>query len=103
MSGRFAMAALHRFAGKVRAAASVYGTEVMTEGPVSPHLLAAQANSRLYVAIAELDAYAPAAPAAPLRAAFAEGAVDAEIEILDRKGDVAGRRVSGRRDRGGGR
>src|SRR3546814_9633595 len=54
----------------------------MTEGPDSPHLLEAQANSRLYVAIAELDAYAPAAQAAPLRAAFAEGAVDAEIEIL---------------------
>src|SRR3546814_8814139 len=49
MSGRFAMAALHRFAGKVRAAAPVYGTEVMTEGADRPHLLAAQGTGRAHV------------------------------------------------------
>src|SRR3546814_13080565 len=82
MTGRFAMAALHRFAGTVRAPASVYGTEVMTEGPDRPHLLAAQANSRLYVAIAELYEYALAAQPAPMRAAFPDGAAVAATEIF---------------------
>lgn len=82
MSGRFAMAALHRFPGQVRAAASIYGTELITGQPDSPHFLAAQASGRLYVAIAENDIYAPAAQAEPMRAEFQKGTVDADVEVL---------------------
>lgn len=82
MSGRFAMAALHRWPGEMRAAASIYGTEVITGKPDSPHILAAQATGRLYVAIAEHDMYAPASEAEPLRTLFSGAAVDAEVEVV---------------------
>lgn len=82
MSGRFAMAALHRWPGQMRAAASIYGTELITGNPDSPHMLAAQATGRLYVAIAEHDMYAPASEAEPLRALFSGAAVEAEVEVV---------------------
>lgn len=82
MSGRFAMAALHRWPGQMRAAASIYGTELITGKLDSPHMLAAQATGRLYVAIAEHDIYAPASEAEPLRALFNGAAVDAEVEVV---------------------
>lgn len=82
MSGRYAMAALNKWPGRVRAAASIYGTDLVTGKPDSPHLLGAQVTGRLYVVIAEKDPFAPASEAPILEAEFQKGPVDAELEIV---------------------
>lgn len=82
MSGRFALVAAQRWPDQVRAAASVYGTGLVTEGADSPHLLAAEAPAATYTVFAELDQHAPAAHAAPMREAFAARGRDAEVEVL---------------------
>ena len=82
MSGRFALVAAQRWPDQVRAAASVYGTGLVTGDADSPHLLAARAPGELYVVFGELDAHAPAAHAAPMREAFAATGARAEVEVL---------------------
>ena len=82
MSGRYALVAAHRWPRQVRAAASVYGTGLVTRDADSPHLLAAQAPAEFYVVFAELDMHAPAAHAGPMRDAFAAAGARAEVEVL---------------------
>ncbi|MFZ6763204.1 dienelactone hydrolase family protein [Pseudoroseomonas sp. WGS1072] len=82
MSGRFALAAAQKWPHQVRAAASVYGTGLVTEEAESPHRLAAAAPGNIYVAFAELDQHAPAAHAAPMREAFQAAGREAEVEVL---------------------
>jgi carboxymethylenebutenolidase len=60
MSGRYAMNAATHFPGRVRAAASIYGTHLVTDQPDSPHLAAQKTKAELYFGCAETDVYAPA-------------------------------------------
>jgi carboxymethylenebutenolidase len=60
MSGRYAMNAATHFPGRVRAAASIYGTHLVTDQPDSPHLAAQKSKAELYFGCAETDVYAPA-------------------------------------------
>lgn len=82
MSGRFALVAAQRWPERVRAAAAIYGTGLVTEGADSPHLLAAAAPAATYTVFAELDQHAPAAHAGPMREAFAARGRVAEVEVL---------------------
>src|SRR5258708_30242302 len=60
MSGRYAVNAATHFPDQVKAAASVYGTNLATDQPDSPHLAAGKPKAELYFACAEPDIYAPA-------------------------------------------
>jgi len=59
MSGPFAMTAAARFS-RMRAAAALYGVDMVTDKPDSPHALAGDIEGELYVGFAEHD---PAVPA----------------------------------------
>ncbi len=59
MSGRYAANAATHFPDRVKAAASVYGTHLVTDQPDSPHLAASKTKAELYFACAETDIYAP--------------------------------------------
>ena len=59
MSGRYAVNAATHFPDRVKAAASVYGTNLASEQPDSPHLAPPKTKAELYFACAEEDIYAP--------------------------------------------
>jgi len=81
MSGQYAINAAARRPERIACAASLYGVQLVTDAPDSPHLAARKARAELYFACAEHDAYAPLemveAPDASLKA---EG-VNAEVEL----------------------
>ena len=81
MSGRYAMGAASNFPDRVKAAASIYGTHLMTDQPDSPHLTARKATAEFYVACAEFDHYVPLEIIEPLRAALKGDGVEAEVEL----------------------
>src|SRR5260370_3329374 len=59
MSGRYAINAATHLPGRVKAAASIYGTRLATDQPDSPHLAASKTKAELYFGCAETDIYAP--------------------------------------------
>jgi carboxymethylenebutenolidase len=59
MSGRYAINAATHFPDQVKAAASIYGVQLATGEPDSPHLAARKTKAELYFACAETDIYAP--------------------------------------------
>ena len=81
MSGRYAVNAAVRHPDKVRAAASIYGTALVSDDPYSPHLSMQRTDARLYFACAETDQYAPPEMIEKLRAALAKAGGDVEVEI----------------------
>ena len=80
MSGRYAINAATHFPGAVKAAASIYGTHLVTDQPDSPHLAAGKTKAQLYFACAETDIYAPMETIEKLRQAMKDDA-KAEVEI----------------------
>ncbi len=81
MSGRYALSAAVRYPDRVTAAASIYGTHLMTDQPDSPHLTVRHAKAELYIACAEIDHYVPLEMVAPLREALHKSGVNAEVEL----------------------
>ena len=79
MSGRYAINAATHFPGQVKAAASIYGTHLVTDQPDSPHLAAGKTKAELYFGCAETDVYAPMEIIEKLKRAM-QGA-HAEVEI----------------------
>jgi len=80
MSGRYAMNAAMRHPERVRAAASIYGVELITDSPDSPHLAMQRTAGRLYFGCAEIDTYAPQETIDKLRAEATErGNVEVEV------------------------
>jgi carboxymethylenebutenolidase len=59
MSGRYAVNAATHFPDRVKAAASIYGVQLATDQPDSPHLAVQRTRAELYFACAETDVYAP--------------------------------------------
>jgi len=59
MSGRYAVNAATHFPDRVKAAASIYGTHLVTDQSDSPHLAASKTKAELYFGCAETDIYAP--------------------------------------------
>ena len=60
MSGQYAINAATHFPDRVRAAASIYGVQLATDRPDSPHLAGQKTKAELYFGCAETDVYAPA-------------------------------------------
>jgi carboxymethylenebutenolidase len=81
MSGQFAINAAGTFPDRVAAAASFYGTFLVTDKPDSPHLMAEKAKGELYIACAETDHWAPMEMVEALTASLAAGQANAEVEI----------------------
>jgi carboxymethylenebutenolidase len=81
MSGSFVVTAAARFP-RMRAAASLYGVNMVTDQPDSPHLLLGQVTGELYIAFAEVDPAVPANVAPDLRAALATTKVKHVLETI---------------------
>ena len=81
MSGQHAINAAARHPDRIKAAASIYGTRLVTDKPDSPHLVMRKAEAELYLACAEMDEYVPPEMVAAMQAALREGGVAAELEI----------------------
>jgi carboxymethylenebutenolidase len=79
MSGRYAINAAAHFPGRVKAAASIYGTHLATDQPDSPHLAASKTKAELYFGCAETDIYAPVEIIEKVRASMKDA--HAEVEI----------------------
>jgi carboxymethylenebutenolidase len=81
MSGRFALQALAQQPGRVVAAASFYGTRLVTEAADSPHLwLPRIAGGEAYLCFAEHDPFVPDSVPAQVAAAMAQSGVMHRIE-----------------------
>jgi carboxymethylenebutenolidase len=81
MSGRYAVNAATHFPGRVKAAASIYGTQLATDQPDSPHLAGRKTKAELYFGCAETDIHAPTETIEKVRQAMKEDGANAEVEI----------------------
>jgi carboxymethylenebutenolidase len=59
MSGQYAVNAAARWPDRVAAAASIYGTRLVTDDADSPHIMAKKAKADIYFGCAERDHYVP--------------------------------------------
>lgn len=81
MSGPYALAAAARFPGRIAAAASFYGTWLVSDAEESPHRSLGRARGELYVACAEHDELAPLPMVETLRGLFREAGNPGELEL----------------------
>ena len=81
MSGQFAINAAARHPGRIAAAASIYGTFLVTDKGDSPHIAAPKASAELYFACAEIDRWTPLEAVEELGQSLQARGVDAEVEI----------------------
>jgi carboxymethylenebutenolidase len=81
MSGRYAVNAATHFPERVKAAASIYGTQLATDQPDSPHLAGRKTKAELYFGCAETDIYAPTEIVDRVRQSMQADGAHAEVEI----------------------
>jgi len=81
MSGQYAINFAARYPDRVGAAASIYGVQLVTDRPDSPHLAAQKAKGELYFACAEHDTYAPLEMVEALDQTVKSKNLKAEVEL----------------------
>jgi len=81
MSGPYALAGAARYPDRIAAAASFYGTWLVSDAVESPHLNLGKAKGELYIACAEHDELAPLPMVAELKALFEKSGNRGELEI----------------------
>lgn len=81
MSGQFSINAAATFTDRIRAAASMYGTYLVTDKPDSPHVVAKAARAELYFGCAETDRWAPMETVEALTRQLLADKVTAEVEL----------------------
>src|SRR5215475_132224 len=81
MSGPYALAAAVRYPERIAAAASYYGTWLVSDAVESPHLSFAKVKGELYIACAEIDDLAPLPMVAELKGLFEKAGGAGELEI----------------------
>lgn len=81
MSGPYALAAAARYPGHIAAAASFYGTWLVSDAEESPHRSLGQVKGELYIACAEHDNLAPLPMVEELRGLFKQSGAAGEIEM----------------------
>jgi carboxymethylenebutenolidase len=81
MSGQYAINAAARHPERIACAASLYGVQLVTDRPDSPHLAAQKTTAELYFACAEHDDYAPLEMVEALDASLKAADANAEVEI----------------------
>jgi len=80
MSGPYALAAAARYPDRI-AAASFYGTWLVSEAGESPHRSLSKVKGELYITCAEYDALAPLPMVEELQGLFKQAGVAGEIEV----------------------
>ena len=81
MSGPFALAAAARYPDRVAAAASFYGTWLVSDAVESPHRSLGEVRGELYIACAEHDDLAPLPMVEELRGLFESAGSPGEMEL----------------------
>jgi carboxymethylenebutenolidase len=81
MSGPYALAAAARYPGRIAAAASFYGTWLVSDAEESPHQSLGKVKGELYIACAEHDELAPLPMVEELRGLFGRAGNPGEIEL----------------------
>jgi carboxymethylenebutenolidase len=81
MSGPYALAAAARYSHRIAAAASFYGTWLVSDAAESPHLSLAKVRGELYIGCAEHDELAPLTMVEELRGLFSRAGAPGEIEL----------------------
>jgi len=82
MSGPFAMTAAARYS-RMRAAAALYGVDMVTDKPDSPHKLAGAIGGELYIGFAGVDPAVPATTPPTLDAALRDAGARYRMETYD--------------------
>jgi carboxymethylenebutenolidase len=81
MSGPYALAAAARYSDRIAAAASYYGTWLVSDAVESPHLTLGKGKAELYIACAEIDELAPPPMVEELRGLFEKAGSPGELEM----------------------
>jgi len=81
MSGPYSLAAAARYPDRVAAAASIYGTWLVSDAQESPHLSLSKIAGEAYIACAQHDDLAPPDMVAQLKTLFEDSGVNGELEI----------------------
>jgi carboxymethylenebutenolidase len=81
MSGPYSLAAAARYPDRITAAASFYGTWLVSENEESPHLNLAKAKGELYIACAEHDELAPLPMVEELKGLFEKSGNPGALEM----------------------
>lgn len=81
MSGQFSINAAARHPERIAAAASLYGTYLVTDKADSPHRVAHQTEAELYFACAETDRWAPLETVRALAQALESREAPTELEL----------------------
>lgn len=81
MSGPYALAAAARYPDRIAAAASFYGTWLVSDAEESPHLSLGKVEGELYIACAEFDDLAPLPMVEEFRGLFEQAGSPGELEL----------------------
>ena len=81
MSGPYALAAASRYPDRIAAAASFYGTWLVSDAAESPHLSLGQVKGELHIGCAEHDELAPLPMVEELRGLFRRAGTAGELEL----------------------
>ena len=81
MSGPYSLAAAARYPDRIAAAASFYGTWLVSDAAESPHANLGRITGEVYIGCAEHDDLAPPAMVAELRTLFDASGVRGELEV----------------------
>jgi carboxymethylenebutenolidase len=81
MSGPYALAAAARYPERVAAAASFYGTWLVSDAEESPHLSFGKVKGEVYIACAEHDDLAPLPMVKELQTLFERAGAPGELEL----------------------
>ena len=81
MSGPYALAAAARYPDRIAAAASFYGTWLVSDAEESPHLSLGRVKGELYIACAEHDDLAPLPMVEELQRLFKQSGAAGELEL----------------------
>jgi carboxymethylenebutenolidase len=81
MSGPYALAAAARYSDRITAAASFYGTWLVSDAEESPHRSLGKVEGELYIGCAEHDDLAPLPMVEELRGLFKHAGTAGEIEL----------------------
>ena len=81
MSGPYALAAAARYPDRIAAAASFYGTWLVSDAEESPHASLDRISGEVYIGCAEHDELAPLSMVDELRRLFAKAGTCGEIEL----------------------
>src|SRR3954470_23632549 len=81
MSGPYSLAAGAPFPDRIAAAASFYGTWLVSDAVESPHATLGKAKGELYIACAEHDELAPLPMVEDLKGLLAKSGATGELEL----------------------